>query len=230
MQKIIFTLSLLCFLNIAPVYATDTQVAEPEGSAAAAEGNHADTTVHIGYEQLVEIKKMSLTPEEDDLYADTTLAPLNKEMSDEERGEKDITIFQNTEKQRNFELKCDNPMLKQQVINFIYQKINTNETHSVPEKRLRALLVKNVRDFKEIRSDKLSDKNAFNARAVVMELRVNKHFPLQKICESKGNEFNKFESIYIVMYEDEGYYKIIVTNLMSSPNKSDDATFIFNWQ
>lgn len=236
MQKIVFILSLLLFLNVPAVRAAEpetsevAEVASENSNKQSAEDTNQDITVHMGYEKLGEINKLSLTAEEDDLYTDTKVVPMDKEMSDTERSDEDIRIFNDNEGLKLPALTCDNPALKQQILNFIYQKINKSETRSVIEKRVRALLVKNMQDFKEITNDEIIGKNAFNTRAAMMELRVNKHFPAQRVCESKGNEFDGFESIYAVIYEDEGYYKVIVTNFMVSPNKTDDATFIFNWQ
>ena len=238
MQKIVFILSLL-FLNVPAVRAAEPETSEVAENATvaaensnkqSAEDTNQDITVHMGYEKLGEINKLSLTAEEDDLYTDTKVVPMDKEMSDTERSDEDIRIFNDNEGLKLPALTCDNPALKQQVLNFIHQKINKSETRSVIEKRLRALLVKNMQDFKEITNEEIVGKNAFNTRSAMMELRVNKHFPAQRVCESKGNEFDGFESIYAVIYEDEGYYKVIVTNFMVSPNKTDDATFIFNWQ
>lgn len=225
MKKIIFSLGLILSLSVLPAQAADNEAAE------SAENITPEVTIHMGYEKFGEIKKMTMEAQEDDLYADTNVEPLNKEMSEMERNAENLEIFDNSDsKQASEILACDNPALKQQIINFIYQKINKNETRSVIEKRVRALLVKNMQDFKEITNDKIVGKNAFNTRAAMMELRVNKHFPAQKVCASKGNKFDDYESIYAVIYEDEGYYKVIVTNFMTSPNKTDDATFIFNWQ
>lgn len=239
MQKFVFILSLLLFLNVPAVRAAEPETSEVAENATvaaensnkqSAEDTNQDITVHMGYEKLGEINKLSLTAEEDDLYTDTKVVPMDKEMSDTERSDEDIRIFNDNEGLKLPALTCDNPALKQQILNFIYQKINKSETRSVIEKRVRALLVKNMQDFKEITNNEIIGKNAFNTRAAMMELRVNKHFPAQRVCESKGNEFDGFESIYAVIYEDEGYYKVIVTNFMVSPNKTDDATFIFNWQ
>ena len=224
MQKIIIVLGLIFSLSALPVQAAENEV------LADAENNAPEVTVHTGYDKIGEVKKMSLNAEEDDLYTDAEVVPMDKEISDTERITEGIQIFSESENQQMPALTCDNPSLKQQVLNFIHQKINKSETRSVIEKRLRALLVKNMQDFKEITNEEIVGKNAFNTRSAMMELRVNKHFPAQRVCESKGNKFNGFESIYAVIYEDEGYHKVIVTNFMVSPNKTDDATFIFNWQ
>ncbi len=235
MHKIVFILSLLLFLNIAPVCATESEVANVAENAEVTPANNTEDpnreiTVHMGYEKLGEVNKMAITAEEDNLYTNTDVIPMDKEMSDTERVTEDVQIFNDEKEEKSLALTCDNPALKQQILNFIYQKISKNETRSVIEKRVRALLVKNMRDFREITNEEITGKSAFNTKAAMMELRVNKHFPAQRICESKGNKFDNFENIYAVIYEDEGYYKVIVTNFMISPNETNDATFIFNWQ
>ena len=239
MPKVVFILSLLLFLNVTPVRAAESETAKVVEDAAAEPADNAEQNdenlnqkviIHTGYGKLGQVNKMSITSEEDDLYAETKVVPIDKELSDTERNAEDMQIFSDNENPKIPALTCDNPALKQQILNFINQKINKDETNSVVEKRVRALLVKNMQDFREITNDKIVGKNAFNTKAAMMELRVNKHFPEQKVCESKGNKFDDFENIYAIIYEDEGYYKVIVTNFMISPNKTDDATFIFNWQ
>lgn len=189
-----------------------------------------EEVIHTGYDQLGEIKSLVLEKDEDDLYADPEIKPLNKEMSGEERSDKNNTDFTDLFGEKKLpELLCSDAKLKQQVEDFIYQNINKQETRSVVEKRLRVLLVKNLKDFAEITAEDITGKNKFEALAAVMELKVNRFTPIYKICASKGNDYSKFESVYVVIYAYQDYYKVVVSNLMPTPNRMDEATFIYNW-
>lgn len=189
-----------------------------------------EQVIHTGYDQLGEIKELVLEKDEDDLYADSAIQPLDKEMSGEERQGENNSDFTDLFGDKKLpELLCSNAGLKKQVEDFIYQNINKQETRSVVEKRLRVLLVKNLKDFVEITPEDIAGKNKFEALAAVMELKVNRSTPIYRICASKGNDYSKFESVYVVIYADQDYYKVIVSNLMPTPNRMDEATFIYNW-
>ena len=186
--------------------------------------------VHYGYEQMGEIKYLELDENEDDLVTDTNVKPLNKKMSHEERIEPDNTDFSVLNDETDLPpLQCSDEKLKQQVEHYIYQTINRQGTSSALEKRERILLVKNLHNFKEVESEDVVGKNKYEALAAVMELKVNRKLPVYRICASKGNDYDKFESVYLVLYKHQGYYKVVVSNLMPTLNKMDEATFIYNW-
>ena len=190
-----------------------------------------EQVIHTGYDQLGEIKKLVLEKEEDDLYADSEVQPLNKEMSNEERQNENSTELTNLFDEKKLpELLCSDIGLKKQVEQYIYQNINKHTTRSVVEKRLRVLLVKNLKDFDEITAEEVTGKNKFEALAAIMELKVNRVIPIYRICASKGNDYSKFESVYVIIYADQDYYKVVVANLIPTSDQIDEATFIYNWQ
>lgn len=186
--------------------------------------------IHTGYEQIGEIKYKELDKSEDDLYADSEVKPLDKKMSPEEltnENNSDLNVL--LEDKKLPELLCSDANLKKQVEDFIYMTINKQETRSVIEKRKRILMVNNLHNFKEISSDEITGDNSFEALASIMELKVNRNKQIYRVCASVGNNYDKFESVYVIIYQDNDYYKVVVSNLMPTPNQMDKAVFTYSW-
>lgn len=173
---------------------------------------------------------IELPQKEDDLYSGTEIVPLIKEMSVTESAQEnssDVAVID--DKDMPQQLDCADSRLKAQVERFIYKNINKEETNSVPEKRRRLLLVRNMTDLKPINEDEaFADKN-FGLSATLAYLKIGQHRQIKQICKSSLNGSKELDDIYVVIYPFAGYYKVVVTNFVASSEQVDNATFIFNW-
>lgn len=172
-----------------------------------------------------------ISAEEDDLYTGSDIIPLTKELSVTESAQEnssDLDVIEDNDVPE--ELACADERLKKQVERFIYKNISKKETNSVIEKRKRLLLVRNMADFAEVDEDDENLKKNFNIAATVAYLKINQHRKIYKICRSAHNQATReLENIYVAIYPFAGYYKIVVANLVPTPEQVDEATFIFNW-
>lgn len=172
-----------------------------------------------------------LSAEEDDLYTGSDIIPLTKELSITESAQENssgLNVMDDTDTPEA--LACTDERLKKQVERFIYKNINKKETNSAIEKRKRLLLVRNMADFTEVGEDDKNLKKNFDIAAAVAYLKINQHRKIHKICRSAHNESTDgLEDIYIAVYPFAGYYKIVVANLVPTPEQVDEATFIFSW-
>lgn len=174
---------------------------------------------------------IAMPAEEDDFYTGKDVVPLTKELSVTESAQEnssDLDVIDDSDTPE--ELACDDKRLKKQVERFIYKNINKKETNSAVEKRKRLLLVRNMADFTEVDEDDKNLQKNFNIAATVAYLKINQHRKIHKICRSANNETaESLEDIYIAVYPFAGYYKVVVANLVPTPEQADEATFIFNW-
>jgi len=178
-----------------------------------------------------EINFQELTPEEDDLYDGAEIKPLEKELSATEKQQRTSTDVEFIEKEDELpDLPCTNPGLKKQVEAFIFNNIKEESSNSVLEKRSRVLLVKNMHDFSEISEAELQKEKNFKASAAAAYLKINKKSSITHICSSQNNDFDEFKDIFVIVYPYANYYKVIVTNLIPTPETMDEATFIYNWE
>ena len=44
-----------------------------------------------------------------------------------------------------------------------------------------------------------------------------------------NNDDKSFKNVDIIIYPFMNYYKVVVTNLLTSPENMEEATFIYNW-
>ena len=192
---------------------------------------NVENVVEYNHRFFSEPKFEELTPEEDDLYDGTEIKPLEKELSATEKLQNTSTDVGFIEKEDELpDLPCTDLGLKEQVESFIYNNIKEQKADSVLEKRSRILLVKNMRDFAEISEKELQKKADFEASAAVAYLKINKKSPITHICASKDNANSDFKDIFVIIYPYANYYKVIVANLISTPETMDEATFIYNWK
>ena len=228
MRKIVCFL-LVCILWNFPAYgedaAAENETAEQTEQPPFVE-DPAETVHYTHYGKMPEIKE--LDESEDDLYSDAEVKPLNIRISEEEKQQDPSTDLDYVNKEFVLpELSCDNEKLTKQVALFIHSHAENNES-SVKGRRNRILMKKNLHNFEEIKEEDLS-KNNFNTRAVLAHLRINENREIYKICESKGNNYGKYNNVYLILYPYLKYYKVVVTNFVVTPEKAENATFIFSW-
>ena len=172
-----------------------------------------------------------ISAEEDDLDARVDVKPLDIEISSVEKQQKNITDFTQISADNELSpLSCEDESLNRQVRDFIYNYVSEKKTNSVIEKRNRLLLVKNLRRLEEIGPQEEKDIKDFATKATMVQLRINTRRPIYKLCSSKGNAVGKFGNVYVIIYVDGNYYKVIVPNLIEVMEKPEEATFIYNWQ
>lgn len=179
--------------------------------------------------EAIEIKE--LPAQEDDLYDGTEVRPIEKGLSEEEQmqeGSTDLEVISDTETELP-NLSCDDPKLKEQVKTFIYNNLSKVATNSVIEKRSRVLLTKSLQEFKDVTNEEIDGSKNFAAASAVAYLRINSEHKISRICRSSGNDSKQFNDLYIIIYPYIRYYKVVVTNLMSSTEQMGDATFVYNW-
>ncbi len=171
-----------------------------------------------------------MTPDEDEFYAGTDIRPIEKEMSEEEQSQPNSTDVNFIEEDDKLpELKCSDTKLKKQVESFIYNYINKINTNSVIEKRDRLLLVRNLHDFSQVSEDDISGKENYTTMSLLAHLKINEHRTIYRICKSVDNKSKNFKNLYVIIYQYLNYYKVVVPNLISTPQQIEDATFTYSW-
>ena len=175
-------------------------------------------------------KIIELPAEEDDLYGGTDVIPLAKELSTNESSQEnssDVAVIDDSDMPE--ELDCNDERLKQQMAHFIYKNISKEQTNSIPEKRRRLLLARNMSDFVEVSEDDADLRKNINTASALAYLKINQRRKVYKVCKSEHNKAADLEDIYAIIYPFAGYYKVVAGNLVSVPEKMDEATFIFSW-
>lgn len=204
-----------------PVLAQEAEVAAPEDNVAVENAEHHGQR---GAAYTPEIKE--LTPEEDDLYDGSEIKPLRGTLSETEKMQEGGD-FEAEDEPRLPELLCSDERLRTQAGRFIYDFVNKQPKNTVPGRRAQVLLTKNMNAFQEIKDTDL--KKNFEASAALMHLRMNENREIYKICASQNNDNKNFRDLNIIIYPFMNFYKVVVTNLIQSPENMDEATFIYNW-
>lgn len=190
------------------------------------EVDDAGDIVHYGLKTQADIKIKKLTPEEDDLYDGGEIKPLRGTLSATEKMQKGGS-FEDDDEPRLPDLQCSDEKLREQVGKFVYEFAGKQIKNTVPAKREQVLMVRNIKTFED--ADEKELKKNFEASAALIYLKMNKNREIYKICASKNNKNKKFRDFYIILYPYLNFYKVVVTNFISNPEKMDEATFIYNW-
>lgn len=200
----------------------------PASAAETDESEKDESFFHFGD---FKIKKAGISPEIESLNFSADIAPLEKDMAEDEKAEEKNSGFEQIrEPDKMPEIACNLPQLKKQVEDFVYKNLTADPTSSVIEKRRRILAVRNLHDFEDMTEEKIDAKKDFSAAAAITYLRINENRQISRICRSSGNKDNeKLERLYAVIYPYTSYYKVVVPNLMTSVENIGEATFIFNW-
>ena len=232
MKKILYFLFIIGCLPVSAVYAAEASQATDDAQqvTAAAEEVAPDAAVKTDDK---EISDMADAEDFKNGSQDEApeIQPLNISLSLEERQQENSTDVNFIEKIDELpDLPCDDAGLRQQVESFIYKNISEAKTDSAVELRQRVLLVRNLHEFTEITREEIRKEDGFNAQAALMNLRINHSREVVHICASRGNKYNKFNSVYLIIYQFANFYKVVVTNLIKTTANLDEATFIYNWQ
>jgi len=226
MKRIVF-ISFICCLLCIPAYGAESEAPEAQPQEQEVEVTPSDIVHYTHYGKVPEIQE--LDESEDDLYSGSEVKPLNIKISEEEKLQNASADFDYIDKEYELpELLCNNTNLTKQVAKFI-QNNTEDKDSSVKSRRSRLLMIKNLHDFSEISENDLNKQDNFKTRAALVYLRINENREITRICESKDNTFGKFHNVYLVLYPYMKYYKVVVTNLISVPEKIDDATFVYSW-
>ena len=178
-----------------------------------------------------EIKQVELKKEDDVFDTSADIKPLTVRMSESERQQENSSDLDYIEEDFQLpDLPCDSKNLKQQVENFILNSLQEKSVRSVVQKRERILMVRNMPDFEDVTDQKIDAKQDFNAASADAFLRINEHREIKHICKSSNEAAeNNFKNVYVIIYPYLNFYKIVVTNLMTSTENLDNASFIYNW-
>ena len=189
--------------------------------------NLADLVHHTHYGEMPEIKE--LPKDEDDLYSGAEVKPMTAKISEDEKQQDLSTDLDYVDKEFVLpELLCSDEKLRHQVAVFIQNNTKDNES-SVKGRRSRLLMIKNLHGFEEVSEEELANNKNFKLRAAVAHLRINANREIYRVCESKNNNAGRHNNVYIIIYPYFKYYKVAVTNLMSTTETIDEATFTYNW-
>lgn len=219
---------LICFLFAMPAFCQEAESEQAEPKNVENEINPTDLIHYSHYADMPKIKE--LDESEDDLYSGSEIKPLDIKISEEEKMQDMSSDFDYIDKEYELpELLCNNESLTKQVAHFIQSKIKDENESSVRNRRSRLLMIKNLHDFAEISEEELNKQDNFKTKAAIVHLRINESKDIYKICESTDNSFGRFKNIYLVIYPYFKYYKVLVANLMISPEKMDEASFIYSW-
>lgn len=204
-----------------PSLAQEAEVVVPEDNVA------IEDIVRYGYDRPLYVPKLKeLTPEEDDLYDGGEIKPLRATLSETEKMQKGGG-FEDEDKSRLPELLCSDEKLRTQVGKFIFDYMNKQPKNTVPGRRSQVLLIRNMKVFQEVQDTDL--KKNFEASSALMHLRMNENREIYKICASRDNDNKNFRDLNIIIYPFMDYYKVVVTNLISTPENMEEATFIYSW-
>lgn len=178
-----------------------------------------------------EIPQVELKKEDDVFDTSAEIKPLAVRMSESERQQENSSDLDYIEDDFQLpDLPCDSKNLKQQVEGFILNSLKEKSVRSVVQKRERILMVKNMPDFEDVTGQKIDAKKDFYAASADAFLRINEHREIKHICKSSNADAeNNFKDVYVIIYPYLNFYKIVVTNLMTSTENLDNATFIYNW-
>lgn len=178
-----------------------------------------------------EIPQVELKKEDDIFDTSAEVKPLAVRMSESERQQENSSDLDYIEDDFQLpDLPCDSKNLKQQVEGFILNSLKEKSVRSVVQKRERILMVKNMPDFEDVTGQKIDAKKDFYAASADAFLRINEHREIKHICKSSNADAeNNFKDVYVIIYPYLNFYKIVVTNLMTSTENLDNATFIYNW-
>lgn len=178
-----------------------------------------------------EIPQVELKKEDDVFDTSAEVKPLAVRMSESERQQENSSDLDYIEDDFQLpDLPCDSKNLKQQVEGFILNSLKEKSVRSVVQKRERILMVKNMPDFEDVTGQKIDAKKDFYAASADAFLRINEHREIKHICKSSNADAeNNFKDVYVIIYPYLNFYKIVVTNLMTSTENLDNATFIYNW-
>lgn len=178
-----------------------------------------------------EIPQVELKKEDDVFDTSADVKPLAVRMSESERQQENSSDLDYIEDDFQLpDLPCDSKNLKQQVEGFILNSLKEKSVRSVVQKRERILMVKNMPDFEDVTGQKIDAKKDFYAASADAFLRINEHREIKHICKSSNADAeNNFKDVYVIIYPYLNFYKIVVTNLMTSTENLDNATFIYNW-
>lgn len=222
MKKFVFLICLVC-LFAAPALAqkADNQASEKQNTP-----QNLLQYTHMG--EMPEIKELDKS--EDDLYSGAAEDAVEIKISEEEKMQNLAADFDYIDKEYELpELLCENSKLTRQVARFIQNKTQDENQGSVKNRRGRLLMIKNLHNFTELSKEELDKQNNFKTKAAILHLKINESEKIYKVCESSGNNFGKFKNIYLVIYPYFKYYKVVVANVMSSPEKINEASFIYSW-
>ncbi len=165
---------------------------------------------------------------ESDLYDGAGIRPIEKQLSPEEKLQEDSSDLNYISKEKKQpDLLCSDEKLMQQIRKFIFDYEQQKPTNSVREKRARILLVRNLNALQEVSEKDL--RGNFEASAALVSLKINEKREIHRICASLNNHSPKYADVYVIIYPYINYYKVVITNLATTPEKIDDATFIFSW-
>lgn len=227
MKKSIFCF-FICCLWVFPAWSEEAENTPntEEVQAESSVENSNDLVRYVGYGKMPEIKE--LDESEDDLYSGAEVKPMDIKISQDEKQQDPSTDLDYIDKEFVLpELSCNNEKLTKQVALFIQDHLENDEV-SVKGRRNHILMVKNLHNFEEISESDLGKGN-FNVRAALAHLRINENREIYKICESKNNTYGKYNNVYLILYPYTKYYKVVVTDLIVTPEKIEDASFIYNW-
>lgn len=228
MKKIVLLCLALCLFSFPALCEENETIVSAEEPKTQSEDVTPEMMVHYSHRSAMpEIKE--LEEKDDDLYSGADVVPMNIQLSEEEKQQDPSADFDYIDSEYEMpELLCSNEKLTKEVARFIRDNSEVEE-NSVKSRRSRILMVKNLHSFSEVNESDLSGKNNFKTKAALMYLRINRSQEIYKVCESKNNTFGKYSNIYLIIYPYMKYYKVVVTNLISIPEKLDEATFVYNW-
>ena len=229
-KNVVFLILALCLFSFPALSEeSENEVAREAQAEQAVQAEDAapEGLVHYTHYSMPEIKE--LDEKDDDLYSGAEVLPMNIQLSEEEKQQDPSSDLDYIDSEYEMpELPCDNEKLTKEVARFIRDNSEVEE-NSVKSRRSRILLVKNLHNFSEVKESDLNGRDNFKTKAALMYLRINRSQEIYKVCESKNNTFGKYSNVYLIIYPYMKYYKVVVTNLISIPEKLDEATFVHNW-
>ncbi|MBQ8481495.1 MAG: hypothetical protein IJ532_03060 [Alphaproteobacteria bacterium] len=230
-KNVVFLVLAFCLFSFSALGEENEVAQEPQvaqENQGESDADNPEVFVHYTrYADMPEIKE--LDEKDDDLYTGAEVLPMNIQLSEEEKQQDPSADFDYIDSEYEMpELPCNNEKLTKEVARFIRDNTEVEE-NSVKSRRSRILLIKNLHNFNEINESDLSGKDNFKTKAALMYLRINRSQEISRVCESKNNTFGKYSNVYLIIYPYMKYYKVVVTNLISIPEKMDEATFVHNW-
>lgn len=119
---------------------------------------------------------------------------------------------------------CDNARLLEKVLERIGKFYKQHPVNNIMDKRRQALMLKNLRDFKEIDIPTFDPKENFNVSDQLIAYKINKGLKDEdmRLCRSSLPR-----AIYLLIYPKNNSYTVEIINFPGMP-RSEDFTTVYN--
>ena len=116
---------------------------------------------------------------------------------------------------------CDNPRLLQKVLDRIAKFYSETPVNNIIDKRRQTLMLKNLRDFKELDISAFDPKENYDVSDQIIAYKINKGIKQDemRLCRSTLPR-----AIYLLIYPQNNFYTVEIINFPGRPRSQDFTT------